>query len=189
MSELDPVSVAIQQIRRVEPGMTLEYIEGQLDDEQHAVITALRDNKTMTQAVEAAGVNRSTPYDWLKSDPFFIAVYNAWKAQKQTFNDLRLTNIEDVAIDSLEKAITNDPKLAYKFLKDRGVMHKSKTGATDPGIVYQQLLAEIRAQSPVAGPRALTELLTQTGLSPEKHRSLLIETLRTYHPQPAVAAG
>src|SRR5690242_11425449 len=113
MSELDPVSVAIQQIRKVEPGMTLEYIEGQLTDEQHSVLTALRDGKNMTQAVETAAVNRSTPYDWLKSDPFFIAAYNAWKAEKQSSNDLRLTMIEDAAVDSLEKAIANDPKLAY----------------------------------------------------------------------------
>jgi len=188
MSELDPVSVAIQQIRRVEPGMTMEYIEGQLSDEQHTVLGALKDRRTMTEAAEAAAVNRSTPYDWLKSDPFFIAAYNAWKAEKQTSNDVRLTNIEDVAIDSLAKAIVNDPKLAYKFLKDRGVMDKSRPGATDPGIVYQQLMAEIQAQSPVAGPRALTDLLTQAGLSPQQQRNLLTQTLRAHHPEPGIGA-
>ena len=189
MSELDPVSVAIQQIRRVEPGMTLEYVHAQLDDDQQAVLAALKDKKNMTDAAEASSVPRSNLYHWLKSDPFFIAAYNAWKAEQQASNDLRLTATEDAAVDTLEKAIANDPKLAYKFLKDRGLLHKPKPGATDPGLVYQQLMAEIQSQSPVSGPRALTGLLTQAGLSSEQQRNLLIQTLRSHHPEKGVAAG
>ena len=134
-------------------------------------------------------VNRSAVYRWLESDPFFIAVYNAWKAEQHASNDLRLTSIEDAAVDCLEKAIANDPKLAYKFLKDRGLLRKPKPGATDPGLVYQQPMAEIQRQSPVAGPRALTELVTQAGLSPEQQRNLLIQTLRSHHPKKPVTAS
>jgi len=189
MSELDPVSVAIQQIRRVEPGMTLEYIHAQLDDDQQTVLAALRDEKNMTQAADAAAIKRSTLYYWLSADPFFIAAYNAWKAEKNASSEVRLTIMEDAAVDAIEKAVSNDPKLAYKFLKDRGVMRKSKPGATDPGLVYQQLMAEIQSQSPVAGPRALTELLSQAGLSADQRRKLLVETLHSHHPDKTVAAG
>jgi len=188
MSELDPVSVAIQQIRKVEPGMTLEYIEGQLDDDQHAVLDRLKETKNMTKAAEDAGVNRSAVYRWLESDPFFIAAHNAWLAERDAAADLHLTALEDIALQSLEKALANDPKLAYKFLKDRGVTRKQKRGATDPGLVYQQLTADIAAQSPVTSPRALTELLTQAGLSRDQQRKLLILTLRSPHPQRAVTA-
>jgi len=96
---------------------------------------------------------------------------------------------EDAAVDTLEKAVANDPKLAYKFLKDRGVMDKPKPGATDPGLVYQQLMAEIQSQSPVSGPRALTDLLSQAGLSAEQQRNLLIQTLRFHNPDKAISAG
>src|SRR5690348_1426050 len=99
MSESDPVSVAIQQIRKVEPGMTLEYVHAQLNEDQQSVLAALRDNKTMSQAAESAGLHRTTPYTWLKSDPFFIAAYNAWKAEQHASNDHRLTIMEDAAVE------------------------------------------------------------------------------------------
>ena len=190
MSELDPVTVAIQQIRQVEPGMTKEYIEGQLSDDQHAVLAALKDGKkTLTDAAESAGVSRSTVYRWLESDPFFIASYNAWKAELNASVDVKLSHLTDPAVAALEKALTSgDAKIAYKFLKDRGHLVKQKSGGTDPGLVRQQLAADIQRESPLTGPDALTALLTQAGLSREQQRALLILTLRSHRPARALGA-
>ena len=184
MSELDPVSVAIQQIRPVEPGMTPEFIEEQLDDDQRAVLTALRGKMTLTDAAEGAGVSRSSVYRWKKSDPYFIAAYNAWKLEMREAINVRIAQMMEKAVENLDKAIASgDAKLSYRVLKDKGFLGRQKEGATDPGLVRQQLAAEIQGQSPVASAQSLTDLLSQSGLTPEQQRELLIETLRNHHPR------
>ena len=178
MSESDPVSVAVQQIREVQPGVRLDSLVQQLDADQLAVYEEVIAGSTYKDASEATGVGRSTIFYWLRVDPYFKAAINAWKAEQNEAANARLTRMTDKAVSNVEKALdSGDAKLSYHFLKDRGLLAKQKEGAVDPAVVRQQIIAEFVAQSAIAGGRALTTLLTEAGLSHDQQRHLLTEAL------------
>ena len=180
MSDQDPVSVAVQQIRHVDPGVTPDMIQYKLDGDQHSVLTGLLQNKNMTDAAKAANIPRSVVYRWLKCDPYFVAAVNAVKGEQREASMSRLSQLTDTAVESVEKALSGDPKLAYKFLKDTGCLKKKKHGPIDPALVRQQLTADLKSDSTLPTSQALTQLLAQAGLSTEQQRGLLIETLRSH---------
>ena len=179
MSESDPVSVAVQQIREVQPGVRLDSLVEKLDVDQVAVYQAVVGGMTYKDAAESAGVGRSTIFYWLRSDPYFKAAINAWKAEQNEAANARLSKMTDKAVNNVEKALDNgDAKVSYQFLKDRGLLAKQKEGAVDPAVVRQQIIAEFAGQSALAGGRALINLLTAAGLSRDQQRHVLSEALR-----------
>jgi hypothetical protein len=184
MSELDPVSVAVRQIREVQPGTPLDNVRLELSGEQLAVLEGMIAGMSIKDAAYAAAVGRSTVFRWLAVDPYFKAAVNAWKTELRESAIARLSNMVDMAVTNIEKALgTGDAKLSYSFLKDLGFLSKQKEGATDPALVRQQIAADLQGQSPLADAEALTNLLTHAGLSRAQQRRLLIQALRPLRPE------
>ena len=178
MSESDPVSVAVQQIREVQPGVRLDSLVEKLDVDQVAVYEAIVGGSTYKDAAETTGVGRSRIFYWLRVDPYFKAAINAWKAEQNESANARLSKLTDKAVNNVEKALdSGDVKVSYNFLKDRGLLGKQKEGAVDPAVVRQQIITELVGPSALAGGRALINLLAEAGLSADQQRHLLTEAL------------
>jgi hypothetical protein len=189
MSELDPVSVAVQQIRPAEPGTSLDYVLGQLSEDQVTALEEIKARKTIKAAAETIGVDRSTVFRWIARDPYFKAAYHAWKQEVRESARAQIAGLLDMAVSNIEKALASgDAGISYKILKDQGFLVKEKDLATDPALVRQQIALELAQQSPLGSARTLTALLAQSGLSRSQQKLLLMQALRPLETEPPAAA-
>jgi len=148
------------------------------------VLEALMAGRSIKDAAFVAEVGRTTVFRWLKFDPYFKAVYEAWKQEHRESANGRISNMIDCAVSNVAKALdTGDAIISYQFLKDLGLLKRAKEPATEPGLVRQQIAADLHEQSPLSDPQALANLLTQAGLSPEQQRRLFIQALRPLRPE------
>jgi hypothetical protein len=92
--------------------------------DQQMAITALAEGCTFADSAERAGVDRTTLWRWLKSDPRFVSVYEAWKKELAETARATLLKSADVATTTLLNAINKgDAKLALSLLKGLGVLN------------------------------------------------------------------
>jgi ACT domain-containing protein len=73
-----------------------------LNTDQFEVIRALVGGATVTSATKAAGVDRSTFYLWMKSDPEFVAELNRAQKERETVMRAQLHSLVDAAVEALE---------------------------------------------------------------------------------------
>ena len=181
MSELDPVSVPVQQIRAEHPGVALDSLVRQLDANRLAVFEGVVGGLSVADAAEMAGVGRSTAFGWMRADPPFKAAIEAWKAEQREVSLARLTKMTDKAVGNVEKALdSGDAKLSYSFLKDRGLLAKEKPGPSERVLLRNQIAIELVNQCRLSNGRGLLHLLTEAGLPPEEQRRLLTEALQLF---------
>jgi hypothetical protein len=103
-----------------------------LAKEQQVVLEGLVVGKSVTEMSQAAGVNRTTIYRWMKHDPAFRAAYNQWHEQMIESGRSRLLMLVDTAADSLRKALeAGDSKAALELLRGMGVLKARAAGPTD----------------------------------------------------------
>src|SRR5579859_2959704 len=163
MSEVDRVEVAVKQIRQVPEGFGLQDVIAELGGGQMAALEALLATGKKKDAAEAVGVHPNTIGNWLKTDPFFKAAYNAFLQETRNSVKGKLNSIAERAAQNVEKAVEEgDRKLSYQLLKDLGHLCRQPDLPTDPKLIQSQMENEIRRQAggeEVTSPVSIAELL------------------------------
>ena len=109
-----------------------------LTPEQRTAIEWMTAGETALAAATAAGVNRTTVYRWMKSDPQFQAAYNAWQNDVLATAKARLVAATDVAVTAVVNGMARgDAKTALTLLKQLGLLRPSRPGHTDPDRVAE----------------------------------------------------
>jgi hypothetical protein len=96
----NPEGDAAAEIVRVSPE------PGALSPAQHVALGALMTGQTITDAAQAAGVNRETVSRWLNHDAAFQAELGRQRAALHAAVDDRLRNLTSQALDTLENLLT-----------------------------------------------------------------------------------
>jgi hypothetical protein len=79
--------------------------ESTLTTQQIEVIAALARGATVTSATQAAGVDRSTFYLWMKSQAHFVAELNRAQKERESAVRAQLHSLEDAALDALHEML------------------------------------------------------------------------------------
>ena len=178
MYDVDRVEVAVKQIRQVPEGFGLQDVLGELGAGQLAALEALISTGRKKDAAEAAGVHRNRIAQWLKTDPFFKAAYNA--AMEETRESVRgtLHSVAERAAKNVEKAVeAGDAKLSYRLLRDLGHLGAQPDVSTDPRIVQTQLENEIRREAGCAEDApSFVQLLLRARRAEKRRRQQLLAT-------------
>jgi hypothetical protein len=100
---------------------------------QETAIAALLAGRTVTNAAEAAGVDRATVHRWLREHFGFQAAVNAGRRELREGVHTRLERLAEKAAGCVEKAIDGgDVKAALEILKGLQVLAPTSIGSEDP---------------------------------------------------------
>lgn len=102
---------------------------------QENSLAALLAGKSITDAAQAANVDRTTVHRWLKDDHVFRAALNRRRRDLREQLQSRLMNLADKALDAVEKAISEtDSKAALTLLRGLGLLsgNPPSIGSDDP---------------------------------------------------------
>ena len=114
-------------------------IEEKLSTEQAAVLRAIMNGKTLSDAAKAGGVTRATVYRWQRQNPQYIAALNAWQQQTTDSARNRLLAMADKAVVAVHSALLScDSRTAMSLLKNLGILHPPTPGSGDPEMVRRQ---------------------------------------------------
>jgi hypothetical protein len=185
MSDVDRVEVAVKQIRQVPEGFSLEEAIMHLNVGQQAALEALIATGKKKDAAEAAAVHRNTITQWLKTDPFFKAAYNASLEEAHESVRATLRSVAERAAKNIEEAVEEgDRNLSYRLLKDLGHLGKQPDISTDPKVIQTQMENEARRQAggeEGANVISVVQLLLRARQAEKRRRR---EQLTTGKPQP-----
>jgi hypothetical protein len=87
------------------PQETTDPTPSKLKVKQQLAITALLGGASQSAAAEAAGVDRSTLYRWMKRDAEFVAAYNRVKHDHYDAIHARMFQITNQMLDTLENLL------------------------------------------------------------------------------------
>jgi hypothetical protein len=125
---------------------TFDSITDNLSTPKREALTALIAGSNITDAAQIAGVHRTTLHRWITSDPDFAAAYNAWQHECRESTKVKLLGTVNDALASVTTAIKEgDRRMAYRLIKDLGVLHKVIPGLTDPEMLRQQMESDQNA--------------------------------------------
>jgi Homeodomain-like domain len=106
-----------------DPAVALEL----LPVPQQQAIDTLLTGGSVSDAAQRSGVNRSTIYRWLSSDPLFKSIYERWQDHLRQASRARLTMLSERAVDVLHDALDDrDRNVAFGLLKQMGVLSKKE---------------------------------------------------------------
>jgi hypothetical protein len=122
-----------------------------LSPAQTMAIELMLTGNTMIAAANAAGVTRKTLYNWLHRDAKFQAAYNAWQADAMTSGRSRILGMADYAVDTLEREVRTNPRVALAVVKALGMLDRPTPGSTDPEVIQEQMEIEEQRSSTARG--------------------------------------
>jgi hypothetical protein len=130
-----------------------------LSPPQQKALNTLASGQTISASAEAAGVSRLTVYRWLKTDPDFVALYNAWREEAVMAARTRLLSLTDVAVTAVADAMgKGDAKIALAVLKATGALDRPQLGPTDP--------ADVRRKQRIERDNAQMQMNMEEGMGP-----------------------
>lgn len=105
---------------------------------QRKALAAFAAGKTVSRAAEAAGVDRSSVYRWLRGEPSFIAEVNRIREERVTSIQSKLREMSETAVEVLHKILLDEKapasvrfKIALAVLDGVGGIHAESIGGTD----------------------------------------------------------
>ena len=102
-----------------------------LEPKKMLALTALLEGCSVTDAAQAAEVDRSTLYRWME-EPAFLAALNRGKRDIQEALRLRLLNLGEQALGIAGESLNSgDVKTALAILKGLGLFSGTTIGSTD----------------------------------------------------------
>jgi hypothetical protein len=124
-----------------------------LSTPQQMALRALAEGKTHVEAAAQAGVSRTTLWNWLKTQPNFVAAYEAWQQELHETARARLLKATDDAAAVVTKAILlGDARIALRVLTDLGILRDAPSKKAQ-----RQLQTTLAAPQPEADPPAMPE--------------------------------
>ncbi len=125
---------------RGETPLTIELGSESLSPPQREALGGLMEGQTVTAAAKTAGVDRGTVHRWINANPNFRAAYNAWQHETRESSKAKLLSLSNDALGVVAKAVQDgDRHIAYRLLKDLGLLAKLQPGQTDPDLLLEQL--------------------------------------------------
>jgi hypothetical protein len=119
---------------------TLDSAAEALSTPKRQALTALIRGSNIKDAAQTAGVHRTTLHRWISSHPDFAAAYNAWQQECKESTKTQLLSVAQEALVAVVNAIkAGDHRIAYKLLKDLGLLTKLAPGLTDPQLLGHQM--------------------------------------------------
>jgi hypothetical protein len=122
------------------PGEELDValdMEARLSAAQSVALAALVRGESATDAARSAGVSPGTVRRWLRSDPQFLAAYNAALAERDVHRRAALAALADKAVDTLREALVGygeptELRAAVEVVKLLRINEPAACGATTP---------------------------------------------------------
>jgi hypothetical protein len=118
-----------------------------LSPQQDRALVALLGGATITDAADAAGVDRTTVHRWLREDFSFQAAYNGLRRDLRREIQRRLDSVTRAALETISTAIGNgDVRAALAVLKGTGVLagQEPLIGPEGPTEVEEEAKLEVR---------------------------------------------
>lgn len=111
-----------------------------LTTQQEAAIASLLTGATLAKAAEAAGVDRTTLWRWLKTDAAFVAEHNRARKEQRDAAQLEVRSLTSQAVSTIRDLMTNaDAPPAIRLKAALAVLEVSKNdevfGLDDPADV------------------------------------------------------
>jgi hypothetical protein len=112
---------------------------------QIAALDALLSGKTATDAATAAGISRSTLYNWLGKDFRFQAAVNRGRRDLRQAVVCRADQLAADAAECVARAVREgDVKAALEILKRANIFAASKIGSVDEAVLqYEEQKREV----------------------------------------------
>lgn len=113
-----------------------------LTDEQQRALRMITAGISIRNAGETLGIHRATIYRWLKANPYFRATYNAWQLEQQECCRAALVSAAEDAVARVIRSIPVDPNLAWRVIKELGILSKLKPMSVNPSRVEMEIALE-----------------------------------------------
>jgi hypothetical protein len=123
------------ETRHTSPHDTSPSPTPELQPKQTLAVEQLVAGGTVTQAAEAAGVDRTTVHRWLRNDFAFQAAYNNAQRDLRREVEDRLTRLTNAAAETVVAAVEGgDVRAALAVLRGLGLLpgRQPTIGADDP---------------------------------------------------------
>jgi DNA-binding CsgD family transcriptional regulator len=113
-----------------------------LTDRQQQALALIGDGKSIKQISETVGVDRGTVYRWMRTDPHFRAAYNAWQLEQRESCRAALLRCAEKAVARINRMVEMDENLAWKLVKELGLLSKGQSLHTDSRQVEREIAIE-----------------------------------------------
>lgn len=141
---------------------------------QEAALAALRAGNSFANAAREAGVNRVTVYRWIQREPGFRAAYNAWQRELAESGHARLLKLTERAVEVVASALeVGDRNIAFKMLRQMGVMRPRKGGSTNEQVLKLQIDLKEMRELRRAEANMMDHVLKRMGMPPRDRRLVI----------------
>lgn len=113
-----------------------------LSDRQQRALALISDGKSIREVGETIGIDRGTVYRWIRTDAHFRAAYNAWQLEQRESCRSALLKCAEQAVARIVQSVKHDPALAWKLVKEMGLLSKVQPIHTDPKQVEREIAIE-----------------------------------------------
>lgn len=113
-----------------------------LSGRQQRALALITDGKSIQEVGETVGVDRTTVYRWIRIDPHFRAAYNAWQLEQRESCRAALLKCAGQAVARIVRSVNSDPALAWKLVKELGLLGKGQSLEIDPKQVEREISIE-----------------------------------------------
>lgn len=113
-----------------------------LTDEQQRAQGMITQGIPIRDVGQQLGIHRGTVYRWLKVNPYFRAAYNAWQLEQQESCRAALVKAAEQGVKYVIANLQYDPKLAWRVIKELGILSRLKPMSVDPARVEMEIALE-----------------------------------------------
>lgn len=129
-----------------------------LSEEQQRALGMITQGITIRDVGQQLGIHRGTIYRWLKADPYFRAAFNAWQLEQQESCRAALVKAAEEAVVKVVKCIPHDSALAWRVIKELGLLSRLRPMAVDPSRVEMEIALEDHEEESVLLKRIQQEV-------------------------------
>lgn len=142
----DAGRVEVQQAAEKEGAIPRRKVYRRLSEsltgEQQRALGMITQGIPIRDVGQQLGIHRGTVYRWLKVNPYFRAAYNAWQLEQQESCRAALVKAAEQAVARVIKAVQLDANLAWRVIKELGILSRLKSLPVDPRRVEMEIALE-----------------------------------------------
>jgi hypothetical protein len=133
------------QVAGGEPGperRVVRRLGEQLSEDQQRALGMLTEGTGIREVGQQLKIHRGTIYRWLRRDPYFRAAYNAWQLEQQESCRAALMKAAEKAVARVIQSIPVHPELAWRVIKELGILSRSGSLSVEPSRVEMEIAVE-----------------------------------------------